>query len=82
VSNVALIESDLPWAELAAIPKTYATAWTCPFRNLGIKAGRTVPIRGATSSVRVWASVLPKRVMDADEANGKRPSFIERGAKA
>ncbi len=29
VSNVALIESDLPWAELAAIPETYATSWTC-----------------------------------------------------
>src|SRR5258707_1871160 len=29
VSNVALIESDLPWAEVAAIPETYATCWTC-----------------------------------------------------
>lgn len=50
VENVALIESDLPWAELAAIPETYATAWTCLFRNLEIKAGQTVVIRGATSS--------------------------------
>ncbi|WP_250515989.1 zinc-binding alcohol dehydrogenase family protein [Caballeronia sp. INDeC2] len=50
VSNVALIESDLSWAELAAIPETYATAWTCLFRNLEIKAGQTVVIRGATSS--------------------------------
>src|ERR1700761_2356920 len=50
VSNVALIESDLPWAELAAIPETYATAWTCLFRNLEIEAGQTVVIRGATSS--------------------------------
>ena len=38
-SNVALIESDLPWAELAAIPETYATAWTCLFRNLEIARG-------------------------------------------
>jgi NADPH:quinone reductase len=50
VSNVALIESDLPWAELAAIPETYATAWTCVFRNLNIKPGETLVIRGATSS--------------------------------
>jgi len=49
-SNVALIESDLPWAELAAIPETYATAWTTLFRNIGIKEGETVVIRGATSS--------------------------------
>jgi NADPH:quinone reductase-like Zn-dependent oxidoreductase len=49
-SNVALIESDLPWAELAAIPETYATAWTCLFRNLEIEKGQTLVIRGATSS--------------------------------
>src|SRR6476661_248439 len=49
-SNVALIESDLSWAELAAIPETYATAWTCLFRNLEIAKGQTLVIRGATSS--------------------------------
>ncbi|MBV8289076.1 MAG: zinc-binding dehydrogenase [Hyphomicrobiales bacterium] len=49
-SNVALIESDLPWAELAAIPETYATAWTCLFRNLEIESGQLLVIRGATSS--------------------------------
>jgi NADPH:quinone reductase len=49
-SNVALIESDLPWAELATIPETYATAWTCLFRNLDIQKGQLLVIRGATSS--------------------------------
>lgn len=49
-ANVALIESDLPWAELAALPETYATAWTCLFRNLQLASGQTVLIRGATSS--------------------------------
>jgi NADPH:quinone reductase len=48
ISNVALIESNL----LAAIPETYATAWTCLFRNLEleIKKGQLLVIRGATSS--------------------------------
>jgi NADPH:quinone reductase-like Zn-dependent oxidoreductase len=50
VSNVALIEADLPWAELATIPEAFATAWTCLFRNLGIEWGQLVVIRGATSS--------------------------------
>jgi NADPH2:quinone reductase len=50
VSNVAPIESDLPWAELAAIPETYATAWTCLFRNLEIAQGQSLVVRGATSS--------------------------------
>ena len=49
-TGVALIESDLPWEELAAIPETYATAWTCLFRNLELAKGQTLVIRGATSS--------------------------------
>jgi NADPH:quinone reductase len=49
-ANVALIESDLPWSQLAALPETYATAWTCLFRNLKLAEGQTILIRGATSS--------------------------------
>jgi NADPH2:quinone reductase len=50
VTNVAAIESNLSWAELAAIPETYATAWTCLFRNLELTSGQTLVIRGATSA--------------------------------
>src|SRR5262245_59785984 len=50
VTNVAAIESGLSWADLAAIPETYATAWTCLFRNLEIASSQTLVIRGATSS--------------------------------
>ncbi|ORX09167.1 MULTISPECIES: zinc-binding alcohol dehydrogenase family protein [Mycolicibacterium] len=49
-ANVALIESDLPWAALAALPETYATAWTCLFRNIDLRSGQTLVVRGATSS--------------------------------
>jgi NADPH:quinone reductase len=48
--NVALIESELPWSQLAALPETYAVAWTCLFRNLSLTAGQTLVLRGATSS--------------------------------
>lgn len=50
VNNVASIESNLPWAELAAIPQSYATAWTCLFRNLKVERGQTIVIRGASSA--------------------------------
>ena len=40
-TNVAPIESDLSWEELAAIPESYATAWTCLFRNLEVAPGQT-----------------------------------------
>jgi NADPH2:quinone reductase len=49
-ANVALIESDLHWSVLAALPETYAVAWTCLFRNLNLEAGQTLVLRGATSS--------------------------------
>src|SRR6201996_7078233 len=41
VAVVALIDVDMRWAELAAIPESYATAWTCLFRNLEIAKGQT-----------------------------------------
>jgi NADPH:quinone reductase-like Zn-dependent oxidoreductase len=50
-ANVALIGSDLPWSQLAALPETYAVAWTCLFRNLNLDAGQTLVLRGATSSL-------------------------------
>ncbi|GAA1171355.1 zinc-binding alcohol dehydrogenase family protein [Pseudonocardia alaniniphila] len=50
VSNVALIDAELSWAELAAIPETYATAWTCLFRNLEVQSSQLLVIRGGTSS--------------------------------
>jgi NADPH:quinone reductase len=50
-ANVTLVESDLPWSQLAALPETYATSWTCLFRNLKLRAGQTLVIRGATSAL-------------------------------
>ena len=49
-ANVTPIESDLPWSQLAALPETFSTAWTCLFRNLKLATDQTVVIRGATSS--------------------------------
>jgi NADPH:quinone reductase len=50
-TNVVSIKTDLPWEELAVIPESYATAWTCLHRNLEIKNGETLVIRGATSAL-------------------------------
>jgi NADPH2:quinone reductase len=54
VTNVVSFGSKdppLPWDQLAAIPESYATAWTCLFRNLEIKKAQTLLIRGATSAL-------------------------------
>lgn len=50
-SNVVAIETDLLWEDVAAIPESYATAWTCLHRNLALSAGHTLVIRGATSAL-------------------------------
>jgi NADPH:quinone reductase-like Zn-dependent oxidoreductase len=50
-SNVTTIETDLPWEELAAVPESYATAWTALMGILAIAKDETVAIRGATSAL-------------------------------
>jgi NADPH:quinone reductase len=50
-ANVASIESSLDWAELAAIPESYATAWLTLHGNLELAAGQSLLIRGATSAL-------------------------------
>jgi NADPH:quinone reductase-like Zn-dependent oxidoreductase len=46
----APVTPPLPWADLAALPESYCTAWTCLFRNLGLEKGHRLLIRGATSA--------------------------------
>lgn len=50
-TNVIKIETHLPWEELAVIPESYATAWTCLYGNLKVKPGETLLLRGATSAL-------------------------------
>jgi NADPH:quinone reductase len=50
-SNVMPIESSLPWEQLAALPETYVTAWSCLFGILNVERGQKLLIRGATSSL-------------------------------
>ncbi|KAK5989208.1 putative zinc-type alcohol dehydrogenase-like protein YogA [Cladobotryum mycophilum] len=43
-------ELPISWADAAALPESYATAWTCLFRNLKVERGHKLLIRGATSA--------------------------------
>lgn len=60
-TNVIPIETDLSWEELAAIPESYATAWSCLYGNLDLKAGQTLIIRGATSGLGQAALNIARR---------------------
>jgi NADPH2:quinone reductase len=50
-SNVFALNTALSWTDLAAIPESFATAWWCLFRNLDLKSGQTLLIRGAASAL-------------------------------
>jgi len=50
-SNVIPLETDLDWGKLAAIPESYATAWSCLHDNMHLQPGDTVLIRGGTSAL-------------------------------
>ncbi|KAB8067310.1 alcohol dehydrogenase zinc-binding domain protein [Aspergillus leporis] len=79
--------SELEWHQLAAFPETYATAWTCLFRNLDLKKGQKLLIRGATSAREgghvVATSRNPGRFahlesLDAERAELEGPNLSER----
>lgn len=50
-TNVVAVETELTWAELAAIPESYATAWTGLIGILAIARDQAVLVRGATSAL-------------------------------
>lgn len=50
-SNVVPIETSLSWTDLAAIPESYATAWSTLTGNLELEAAHTLLVRGATSAL-------------------------------
>ncbi|MFH7595726.1 zinc-binding dehydrogenase [Streptomyces racemochromogenes] len=50
-TNVVAVHSSLGWADLAAVPEVYATAWSGLFGNLDLRAGETIVVRGATSAL-------------------------------
>ena len=50
-ANVVAIDSELSWEELAAIPESYATAWTSLIGILALDKGQTILVRGATSAL-------------------------------
>jgi NADPH2:quinone reductase len=56
VGNVVMLsrtedELSLPWEQVAAIPESYATAWTCLFGNLEVREGQKLLVRGSTSAL-------------------------------
>jgi NADPH:quinone reductase-like Zn-dependent oxidoreductase len=50
-SNVAAIDTSLAWPDLAAVPESYATAWSTLHGNLELQPSHSLLVRGATSAL-------------------------------
>ncbi|HLI65681.1 MAG TPA: zinc-binding dehydrogenase [Caulobacteraceae bacterium] len=73
-ANVVPIDTrGLSWEALAAIPETYATAWTCLNANLALKTGQTIVIRGGTSALGLAAINLAVRAGASVIATSRKP---------
>jgi NADPH:quinone reductase len=84
-TNVVAVKTDLSWEDLAAIPESYATAWTSVAGILNLRASQTVAIRGATSALgqaAVNIAVHTGARVIATTRNAKRVPMLENlGAK-
>ena len=75
----------LPWEELAAIPESYATAWSAALRDISaISPGQTLVIRGATSALGQAAiniaTEMGVRVIATARNAKRRPALEALGA--
>ena len=59
-SHVFPVETELSWAEVAAVPETYFTAWGSLFECLGLSKNDTLLVRGGTCALGYAAIRLAK----------------------
>lgn len=59
-SHVFSVETELSWAEVAAVPETYFTAWGSLFECLGLSKNDTLLVRGGTCALGYAAIHLAK----------------------
>lgn len=82
--NVFTIDTDMSWAEVAAIPETYFTAWGSLFLSLQLNATDVLLVRGGTSAAGLAAIQLAKSigatVLASTRNENKRDLLIKQGA--
>lgn len=60
--HVVALNSKLSWEDFAALPESYATAWTCLIGNLKITKSQTLVVRGGTSALGQAAINIAKDI--------------------
>jgi NADPH:quinone reductase-like Zn-dependent oxidoreductase len=84
-ANVVPFESSRSWTDLAAIPESYATAWTFLRHNLEATSGQVIVVRGGTSALGQAiidvARDLEIRVLATTRSREKTPILERLGAE-
>ena len=85
IDNVVPFDSNLDWVDLAAIPESYATAWTFLHHNLDAKPGQVLVVRGGTSALGQATINLARdqkmRVLATSRSREKFPILEALGAE-
>lgn len=93
IQNVFPVNTNLSWVDFAAIPESYATAWSCLHEYMKINENETIFVRGGTSAlgqaainiaanikgVTALSSTRSVKRVDALKALGCSEVFIENG---
>lgn len=83
LGQVIAFTSDADWATLGAIPEMLQTAYGSLTTGLDVKPGRSILIRGGTSSVGMAAAILAKRlgmtVLSTTRSSAKADPLIRMG---
>jgi len=84
VNHVFSVNTDMSWAQLAAIPETYFTAYGSLFDSLQLRPNDVLLVRGGTSSAGLAAVQLAKsigtQVLASTRKEEKRQLLINSGA--
>lgn len=79
-TNVVAVATDLAWEDLAAIPESYATAWTSVVGILQVAHGQALVVRGATSALGQAAVNVAAHLGNeviATTRNSSRKAFLQ-----
>ena len=80
VSNLSLIPDHASFADAAAVPTAFSTAWRGLMQTGNVRFGETVVIHGAGSGVSVFAIQLAKRAGATVIATSRSDSTLAKAA--
>jgi len=83
-TNVLVVDTKLPWEELAALPEAYLTIWGALDKSMNIKSGQILLVRGGTTTLGLAAISYAKarglKVVASTRRDENKELLISKGA--